>query len=628
MSVNPDPRDPIADIALAVLRQHGPLTSEDWAEMLADAGHGTAEELLESVDLLDDALLVVLADGRNAVVDTLVEGRVFTHRLTDPEIASGLLHAEPDLAPLVLATMADDGPVRALFSDYDADELDALGLSDEDFPDGSGLLFGPEALQQYSSGDLVSVTVRDGALELAAVAGGVAAAPDLSAALDRIVGDDNADNLETVAWQMLSDDPALFTEPTVPLGELIDSAGYTREGDYIAARGFDFAAHHFASHIAMVARQHELHPEEVDAVIAFVDLVAVVREDELDLSGARSCIDGVVESLVGLEDPSAAGAALDVINGFEEDHLPALYTAALAVADRAPRRVKASGHWLAGMAADSLGDVREAERHFEDAAAMDEEWTPALFELAQIASDRGDAERALSLLSRIEGGDSEHLHAVLLRFAPAEHPELGRNDKCWCGSGRKYKVCHLGKSDSTLDDRAHWLYEKAGLYAQSTSLFDLVLELAQLRAEHWESEDAVARAFEDPLVLDVALFEGRLFELFVSRRGVLLPADELELAARWLTARRSVHEVVAAVGDAVALRDLRTGDRAEVAVDEPLDVGNLVCARVVPTGDRMQILGGVEPVPAENRDEVLAVLSGDTVEPEDVIAVLGARFLG
>jgi len=22
-------------------------------------------------------------------------------------------------------------------------------------------------------------------------------------------------------------------------------------------------------------------------------------------------------------------------------------------------------------------------------------------------------------------------------------PELGRNDRCWCGSGKKYKACHL-----------------------------------------------------------------------------------------------------------------------------------------------------------------------------------------
>jgi hypothetical protein len=24
-------------------------------------------------------------------------------------------------------------------------------------------------------------------------------------------------------------------------------------------------------------------------------------------------------------------------------------------------------------------------------------------------------------------------------------PQIGRNDPCWCGSGKKYKKCHLGK---------------------------------------------------------------------------------------------------------------------------------------------------------------------------------------
>jgi hypothetical protein len=26
-------------------------------------------------------------------------------------------------------------------------------------------------------------------------------------------------------------------------------------------------------------------------------------------------------------------------------------------------------------------------------------------------------------------------------------PVLGRNDICWCGSGRKYKACHLAADD-------------------------------------------------------------------------------------------------------------------------------------------------------------------------------------
>ena len=35
--------------------------------------------------------------------------------------------------------------------------------------------------------------------------------------------------------------------------------------------------------------------------------------------------------------------------------------------------------------------------------------------------------------------------------------EIGRNDPCWCGSGKKYKNCHLGKEPET--DREKYLYE-------------------------------------------------------------------------------------------------------------------------------------------------------------------------
>jgi len=28
-----------------------------------------------------------------------------------------------------------------------------------------------------------------------------------------------------------------------------------------------------------------------------------------------------------------------------------------------------------------------------------------------------------------------------------EENELGRNELCWCGSGKKYKRCHLGRDE-------------------------------------------------------------------------------------------------------------------------------------------------------------------------------------
>jgi uncharacterized protein YecA (UPF0149 family) len=28
-------------------------------------------------------------------------------------------------------------------------------------------------------------------------------------------------------------------------------------------------------------------------------------------------------------------------------------------------------------------------------------------------------------------------------------PKVGRNDPCWCGSGKKYKKCHLSEDEAT-----------------------------------------------------------------------------------------------------------------------------------------------------------------------------------
>jgi len=34
------------------------------------------------------------------------------------------------------------------------------------------------------------------------------------------------------------------------------------------------------------------------------------------------------------------------------------------------------------------------------------------------------------------------LHKLLHRKPPDAAAHLGRNDPCWCGSGKKYKMCH------------------------------------------------------------------------------------------------------------------------------------------------------------------------------------------
>ena len=114
--------------------------------------------------------------------------------------------------------------------------------------------------------------------------------------------------------------------------------------------------------------------------------------------------------------------------------------------------------------------------------------------LARYASDRGDAERGLSLLRRA-GATAEHELVVLLeRFQPAPRPGLGRNHPCWCGSGRKYKVCHLHREQLPLAERAAWLYQKAGADLLEGPFGPLLIETARARARYWDFPDALERA--------------------------------------------------------------------------------------------------------------------------------------
>jgi hypothetical protein len=494
------------------------------------------------------------------------------------------------------------------------------------------LLLASDALSGYAAGDLVGLAVRDGRVELGPAE--VTGVPDLSAGLGRILGEEGADNLDAVIWQLTVDDPALFTGPSAPLGELIEAAGFERDGDYVAVRGFDFEAHHLATHIGVVAREHDLHPDEAAAVVAFLALVGqtrdVAHEGTDPGSWAHEHVSADPDRYSGLADPVAAAAALELEAGMSE-RPDALYAASVALVEAGPRRARASAHWLAGNAADRLGDVDAAEAHFEDAAALDGGCAPAVFALAQLASDRGDAVRGLSLLGRIEGGDAEPLYEVLQRYVPAEHPGLGRNDRCWCGSGRKYKACHLGKVDNSLDHRAPWLYRKAEWFALSPELFDVTYDLAEIRAAHWDDEDAVGRAFQDPLALDVALFECGLFALYLARRGSLLPADEFELAQRWVETKRSVFEVIAVRPDeGLTLRGERTGETVDVlgrAGTAQWAPGDFVCARVVPAGSTTQIFGGIEPVAPGRRAELMALLDAEDADPAELVEFLSERFV-
>jgi hypothetical protein len=319
-----------------------------------------------------------------------------------------------------------------------------------------------------------------------------------------------------------------------------------------------------------------------------------------------------------------------------------------AVVDELVRRrwrppVESVLRWFGAIAAERSEDPRTAVEHLERAVRLDPTFEAAVDRLAWSRSDQGDAAAAARLWRPLVGDDSvvDPDLAMVERFATPSRGAagvvgaigIGRNDRCWCGSGRKYKVCHLGVAASgafPLPDRVPWLWRKAEAYVERRggAIAEEAWDLAEAWAGDGASADRVQRAMRDPFVVDVLLTEGEWLVLFLADRGELLPEDEAELVTQWLSVRRSVFEVdrVGARGY-LELTDLEDAAEVEV-VDHRLAAaarpGTRWCARAVPDGEGgRRLVGSVFRVPGGFDDLVLsAIEEGDGLELVRVVASL------
>jgi hypothetical protein len=220
------------------------------------------------------------------------------------------------------------------------------------------------------------------------------------------------------------------------------------------------------------------------------------------------------------------------------------------------------------------------------------------------------------LWSRLAGDPGEL--ELVQRYAAAAAPSarIGRNDPCWCGSGRKYKACHLGRPATVpLEDRIDWICRKQTSWlsrcARGGEVENTLYDLAVQRAVDPDDARSVAGAFADPLVFDVALTELELARRFLFERGALLPDDERLLVEAWLLTERSVFEFVDVRRDeGFTVRDLRTGDQLDVrerTLTRHVHAGEMALLHVVPDGAGHQLIGGVVPVAPGREAEAIAL---------------------
>lgn len=373
-------------------------------------------------------------------------------------------------------------------------------------------------------------------------------------------------------------------------------------------------------------------PDEVETVAstdeASTDDAAATALAVIASAGADPGDEAMRDALGRMADLEVTVLALDGILPVDDPEPDAVeranaWAARLLAVAETPGAV-ALCHWVAAIVAERSGDVLAADGHLTLALEADPAFPPAIDWCAYYASDRGDAATAVGLWRRLSEPNPGNLR-VLEPHLHRGGRTPGRNERCWCGSGRKYKTCHNGEpAPISLPDRVGWLSLKAAGYAERRggAVRERILSALAARAVDPDDDDSLDAAMDDPIVFDAVLCEGGWFSRFLEDRRPLLPDDEVALAERWLPVRRSVHEVVAVrPGAGLTVRDLRTGVAAQVR--EPIfslraSPGQLVCGRVVPDGETHQFVGGLLPVLAGTEQAVLDLCADGT--PEGICA--------
>ena len=574
---------------------------------------------------LDDAMepdgpLTFGPDDSIVHVPSLMANRVLTRRLTEMEVEQGILIGAFDLESF---RHHGDG-----LSSADGSHLHSTagegGVLVIDLSDGM--------LDGCAAGDVIAVTVdHAGTLSVERLDEPPEVTTDVidalrtayDQALEAIDLPVDADDL--IVW-LLRDQPEMYRRPTAPLSEVARAAGLEIKGR--------FAAHDRAiwwnQYVAQ--RMSRVFYEVDDTSLAHTALRALTLADAADgWDVGEAEVPEAADVLADLRDPQIGGAVCNALF-FPGSHSvstdPAPWIAALERAART-RRDRGLVGWLRALLHERLGELGEAEAALEAALSEDPGSALLIDRLAWYASDRGDAARAARLWRTLPNDEVvERDLANVEKAAAFGTKTMGRNEACWCGSGRKYKHCHLGSADlPPLPERVGWLCRKAVDFVERRGgdAHPELIDLAAARAVDPDDPDHMRRSFDDPLTMDLLLCEQGWFERFLEERGALLPEDELLLARAWSLVERSVYEVTDVdAGNGLEVRDLRSGERIwvrERSFSRQASPNMLICARAVPDGAEHQFIGGLFEVATGTESDLLDLLDyGDGFDVAEWVA--------
>lgn len=603
--------------------------------------------------LQTDTTFVELSEGV-AFVPALLEGSSWTVWIDPGDAADGFVRMHPALTALGWWLIGDDVELVGVEgARLGVLVTDGWMLDDRD----TDVVLGPDGWLDELAGGWAAVEVVGGALrwsrrdtapqptqrQVAAVRSGFDRAVRFATEQRRELAVAGltpelrfASGAGPIDEAMVADRNAFRDDPVPSLIELYAAAGLVMRNSLIAEEGFDWDALQLWQTRNLLRISAGLDDAQVDAVVAFRSAFNVwdAADGEIDVLDVHdvpieALDDGQIATAVWTEFQHAGATPTDLIR----------FVNTWPSADRNSIGLV----WLQARLDDRTGNTAGAVDALEANIGSAGEHAPALIDLAGFRADRGDAVGARRLLIQagVELGDidgvdddggvvrdeAELLLAEVEGFAMHRpRPAARRNDPCPCGSGRKYKVCHLGRETHSLDDRAGWLYSKAQRFLRDRHP-DLVDDLIEQIVAEFDQQELFATLAESPLVVDIALHEEDVFVAFLTARDALLPDDEALLAAQWALVDRGVFEIIAAHESSLVLRDVAGGEQIRVVNTNPSDrtrPGMLIVGRPLPVGDTFRAFSGFINLPHRHLDSMLAAI--DAGDSDALTAALGAVF--
>ena len=190
-------------------------------------------------------------------------------------------------------------------------------------------------------------------------------------------------------------------------------------------------------------------------------------------------------------------------------------------------------------------------------------------------------------------------------------PTIGRNDPCHCGSGKKYKHCHLPIEEAA---RAEQLLLRRSVDTLLPKVIDAVREAPEAMPDalrrYWNGkyeieqltelddlEDRGADRFLTWLAFDYRLDDGRTFikRLAAEPSTLELTEHEAKLLPHWSgMALRAYLVQTIRKGQDILVQDLLTETSytvADSAASRRLELGDVVVGHLLPAGD-VWVIGG------------------------------------